>query len=681
MNKKILQLVIRYWDWVNTFSIRFKLTCAFTILIFLMLITGFTGYRGMKSSGRAQDAMTNQYLPLLISISRIQYLQSEIKASQSGLLVNDYVVEEKEYLIDIIQKYMKDLDAELRVFDSIPKEPEDIELGKSLQSAVKAWKSSSDTFIRLVQDRISMTEKGVKENDPSATSLDVTIMESYNTDVLYAFVRCANGVQSILDLENNHIKTQDSISDNTLKSSVIILIIILVTGFLISILVAFWMATNMDMIVTSIVAQVNDIVKDTLEGKLDSRVDLQKTNFQFREITAGINTILDTLISPIKMAANHVDRISKGDIPPLISNDYYGDFNDIKNNLNMLIQSNNEIAEKARMIADGDLTIELKKRSGNDALIESISEMIRSISVTISDFSTAAENISSSSQQMSSTAQMMSQGATEQASSAEEVSSSMEEMSANIQQNTENAQQTQKISMKAAEGIKKINTASDQVVKYMEEIADKVSIIGDIARNTNILALNAAVEAARAGEHGRGFAVVASEVRKLAERSQAAAVEIEALTQTSVAATEESSRLLTEIAPEIEKTSKLVQEIATASLEQNAGADQVNNAIQQLNQITQQNAAASEEVATSSEELSGQADQLLEKIGYFKLPEELKFSGESKARPSVVTREKIFSKPGEDEKNTVVRKSKSVKTGFNFNLDRGDAIDNEYEKF
>jgi len=381
------------------------------------------------------------------------------------------------------------------------------------------------------------------------------------------------------------------------------------------------------------------------------------------------------------MAANHVERISKGDIPPVITQNYNGDFNDIKNNLNMLIESNNEIAEKARIIADGDLTVELNKRSDNDTLIESLSEMIKSIALTISDFSNAAENISSSSQQMSSTAQMMSQGATEQASSAEEVSSSMEEMSANIQQNTENAQQTQKISQKAAEGIKKINSASDQIVKYMEEIAEKVSIIGDIARNTNILALNAAVEAARAGEHGRGFAVVASEVRKLAERSQAAAVEIETLTQTSVAATEESSRLLTEIAPEIENTSKLIQEIATASLEQNAGADQVNNAIQQLNQITQQNAAASEEVATSSEELSGQADQLLEKIGYFKLPDELKYSVETKPKPTVAAREKIFTKPEEEDRKKVAKKSKSLKTGFNFNLDKGDATDNEYEKF
>ena len=211
---------------------------------------------------------------------------------------------------------------------------------------------------------------------------------------------------------------------------------------------------------------------------------------------------------------------------------------------------------------------------------------------------------------MSSTSQQMSQGATEQASSAEEVSSSMEEMAANIQQNTDNAQQTEKIAIKASTGINTVNDASGATLKYMQEIADKVSIIGEIARQTNILALNAAVEAARAGEHGKGFAVVAAEVRKLAERSQISAVEIDQLTKTSVRATEEAGQLLAEIAPEIGKTAKLVQEIAAASIEQNGGTAQINNALQQLNQVTQQNAA-------SAEELSGQSEQLLSNVEFF----------------------------------------------------------------
>jgi methyl-accepting chemotaxis protein len=273
----------------------------------------------------------------------------------------------------------------------------------------------------------------------------------------------------------------------------------------------------------------------------------------------------------------------------------------------------------------------------------------------------------------------MSQGASEQASSAEEVSSSMEQMAANIQQNTENAQQTEKIALRASDGINRVNDASDQTLKYMQEIADKVSIIGEIARQTNILALNAAVEAARAGEHGKGFAVVAAEVRKLAERSQVSAVEIDSLTKNSVRATEESGKLLAAIAPEISKTAKLVQEIAAASIEQNSGADQVNNAIQQLNQVTQQNAASSEEMATSSEELAGQAQQLLEMISFFKIdsnePAKKSFISNEKSQPAH-TGKSYMDKNVQKPYNEI----KKVHKGLNINM-RKDYMDSDYEKF
>lgn len=278
----------------------------------------------------------------------------------------------------------------------------------------------------------------------------------------------------------------------------------------------------------------------------------------------------------------------------------------------------------AEDVANGDLTIEveqelLEQKDEIGQLGRALQHMISQLRDIIGDINNSTDNITSASQEMSSTSQQMSQGASEQASSAEEVSSSMEQMVANIQQNTDNAMQTEKISQQALDAIRKGSDSTTIAVKSMKDIASKVSIIGDIAYQTNILALNAAVEAARAGEYGQGFAVVAEEVRKLAERSQVAAEEIDGLTENGVSVADEAGKQLVEIVPEIEKTAKLVQEISAASMEQNSGADQVNNAIQQLNQVIQQNAAASEEMASSSEELSSQSEQMKEVVSYFRL--------------------------------------------------------------
>jgi methyl-accepting chemotaxis protein len=211
----------------------------------------------------------------------------------------------------------------------------------------------------------------------------------------------------------------------------------------------------------------------------------------------------------------------------------------------------------------------------------------------------------------------MAQGSNEQAASAEEVSSSMEEMVANIQQNTDYAQETEKIAISSAKDVDEGSSAVNHTTRSMREIADKITIISEIARQTNILALNAAVEAARAGEHGKGFAVVAQEVRKLAEKSQTSAAEIDQLSKSSVSVAVNSEKLLRDIVPNIQKTAQLVQEISSSSMEQNSGAEQINKAIQQLNQVIQQNATTSEEMATASVELSRQAEDLIGMVGYF----------------------------------------------------------------
>ena len=371
--------------------------------------------------------------------------------------------------------------------------------------------------------------------------------------------------------------------------------------------------------VNALVSDANMLAKAAVEGKLATRADASKHQGDFSAIVAGVNNTLDAVIGPLNVAAEYVDRISKGDMPKTITDNYNGDFNDIKNNLNVLIEATNSITANAKQVAQGNLMIELKKRSENDELMESLANMVNKLKEVVTEVQAAADGVATGGQQLSATAQTLSQGATEQAASAEEISSSMEEMSSSIKQNADNASQTEKISNKSATDAREGGKAVNETVAAMKEIATKISIIEEIARQTNLLALNAAIEAARAGEHGKGFAVVASEVRKLAERSQTAAGEISELSGRSVQVAEAAGQMLTAILPDIQRTAELVQEISASSKEQDAGADQINRAIQQLDQVIQQNASAAEEMASTTEELAGQAEQLKSTIAFFSI--------------------------------------------------------------
>lgn len=250
---------------------------------------------------------------------------------------------------------------------------------------------------------------------------------------------------------------------------------------------------------------------------------------------------------------------------------------------------------------------------------QSVKAMNKKLSNIVTQIIEGANQIVSKSAEINKGAEQISDGANDSAASIEEVSSSMEQMVSNIEQNNENAEQTEQIAVQSTKTLKEGNDSVQVAVTSMTTIAEKITIVNEIASQTNILALNAAVEAARAGEQGKGFAVVAAEVRKLAERSKLAADEISHLSSEGVQISTKAGESLNKVVPDVQKTATLVQEILASSTEQSSGSNQVNQSIQQLNTIAQQNAGAAQQLTSSAQELNSQAVELKDLIAFFKV--------------------------------------------------------------
>ena len=394
-------------------------------------------------------------------------------------------------------------------------------------------------------------------------------------------------------------------------------------------------------------------------------------------------TVLRGVTRPIQAITTAMTAVAEGDlqahVPVLESRDEIGALGAATRTMITNLRATATVAQE---IAKGNLSVEAKRLSDRDTLGIALETMLDKLRTVISEAAGAADYVASGSQQMSANAEELSQGSTEQAAASEEASASMEQMAANIRQNAENAAQTEKIARQSAADAQASGEAVENTVQAMRIIAEKIVIIQEIARQTDLLALNAAIEAARAGEHGKGFAVVASEVRKLAERSQEAAGEISGLSSNSVLTAQGAGAMLAKLVPDIQKTADLVEEISAACREQDIGAEQVNAAIQQLDKVTQQNSGAAEEMSSTSVELSAQADTLRNTIGYFRIDGRVAVSAPVKAKPALARHTEVAHltlKPAAKPPVKAVP-GKGIKLVFE-KAGGGDAEDSAFQRF
>ncbi len=628
------------------FTVKAKLASAFGLIIVLSMIAGGVAYVKLGDMMATADSMASRAKRMEKATQIERDILLQLSAEKNAILATGADAEQFAAEAAKLREHATKTRDEVHAMAS--------EAGKKLldsfASAYAKMNAYGDETIRLARtDKARATERSMNEG------------RKLVADALEAMSGYVENTKKQLTEQAVHSQDEG-------HRAQFMLMTLIGVSLMIAIGAALWISISISRALGGAVGLANAVAI----GDLSQTVEV-KSNDEVGDLVKSLNAMTANL----NMTAGIANEVAQGNLA--VEAKRLSDKDTLGIALERMIASLNASAEVANEIARGNLTVEAKRISDKDKLGIALESMVQRLRQIVSEALTAAQNVSAGSQELSASAEQLSQGATEQASSAEEASSSMEEMASNVKQNADNANQTEKIAAQSAKDAEASGAAVGRAVQAMQTIAEKITIVQEIARQTDLLALNAAVEAARAGEHGKGFAVVASEVRKLAERSQAAAAEIGTLSTESVKVAQEAGGMLSRLVPDIKKTAELVQEITAACREQDVGAAQINQAIQQLDKVGQQNASASEQVSSTSEELASQAEQLQSTISFFRIEE----GGKSRAAPQEIERAvgqlrakaaKMAAADG-GARRPAVRPARALKVGgggFAFEMDDAD---------
>ncbi len=586
---------------LRNISIRFRLALGFNVLVLCLIVVGAIGWIGLKNttniakvSNEVRDVQSN----LLGARLNVMYF---LRFSDSGVISK---------AIDNLDKATENVDL------AVEKSGNKIENGNEFKVHIQNYKASFNEYVNLENEKEQTfnnwykvggeLSKLITADNPANATLIKKLVNPHNSLRISAWEFIANPMNADGSINSDEVsKVKVRLNDcisllETSKS------IYGANSSIINILLSKYAAYQdaFNDYTKSVVKQGAKVAEMQQEGAVVAQLGeaLVEDILAAEEavVQTADNQIIFIIVVALLLAAIVSNRISRSITKPL--------------------EEGVRLAEKMSL---GDLfhTIEVVGKDEVSRLTIAMDKMCEKLKEVVGEIMSGSQQLTVASEQLNSNSQSISTSSSEQAASLEEVSTAIEEMVANIEQSNDNAEEGEKLADKTMTDIQEVSSESRKAMDANKKIAEKINVVSEIARQTNILALNAAVESARAGEHGKGFAVVAAEVRQLAERSKEAADEIVKLAQESNDLSVASNLKLESVLPGIDKANLFMKEIAASSKEQRTGAGQINSAVQQLNQATQESAAGSEEMASSSEELSSQAIQLRQLIDYFKLEE------------------------------------------------------------